>query len=68
MTVEELEKWLETTESKTAGWPKNAGEEGGESVGHDSGRKIVKILKENPNKVGSTETLHLHNSPLIWSC
>ena len=39
MTASQLEKWLATDESKRVG-QKN----GGESVGHDSGRKIVKIL------------------------
>lgn len=49
MTASELEKWLKSDDSNSAGWPK-AGEGGGESVGHDSGRKIVEILKSNPDK------------------
>lgn len=48
MTSTELEKWLKSDDSRSAGWPKE--DEGGESVGHDSGRKIVEILKSNPNK------------------
>merc|ERR1712054_483736 len=49
MTASELEKWLKSDDSRSAGWPKGEGEDG-ESVGHDSGRKIVDILKSNPDK------------------
>ncbi|KAF4947985.1 hypothetical protein FGADI_9980 [Fusarium gaditjirri] len=48
MTASELEKWLKSDDSNSAGWPKE--DEDGETVGHDSGRKIVEILKENPKK------------------
>lgn len=46
MTAPELEKWLKSESSEEAG----AGGESGETVGHESGRKIVDILKRNPNK------------------
>lgn len=45
MTVPELEKWLKSADSQESGWG-----EGEESVGHESGRKIVDILKRNPKK------------------
>ncbi|PHH86056.1 hypothetical protein CDD83_10817 [Cordyceps sp. RAO-2017] len=48
MTASELESWLKSEDSQSAGWPKE--DEGGESVGHDSGRKIVAILESNPDK------------------
>ena len=48
MTSNELEKWLKSDDSLSAGWPKETEE--GETVGHDSGRKIVEILKDNPDK------------------
>ena len=48
MTASELEAWLKSKDSTGAGWPKDNGS--GESVGHDSGRKIVEILKANPKK------------------
>ena len=48
MTVPELEKWLKSADSKQAGWSKDDG--GGESIGHDSGRRIIEILKANPEK------------------
>ncbi|KAM0372226.1 hypothetical protein ACHAO7_005263 [Fusarium culmorum] len=54
MTASELEKWLKSDDSNSAGWPKE--DENGESVGHDSGRKIVEILKENPKKEPSKYT------------
>lgn len=48
MTAPELEKWLNKPDSKNAGWAKDDGS--GESIGHESGNKIVDILKANPNK------------------
>ena len=48
MTASELESWLESPESTRAGQQKDDGS--GETVGHDSGRKIIEILKENPTK------------------
>ncbi|KAI9887073.1 MAG: hypothetical protein M1823_001145 [Watsoniomyces obsoletus] len=48
MTADELEEWLQTDASKQTGWTKDGGS--GESVGHESGRKITEILKKNPNK------------------
>lgn len=46
MSVSELEAWLKEESSESAGW----GGESGETVGHESGRKIVDILKRNPQK------------------
>lgn len=40
MSVDELEKWLDTPQSKEAGT----------GVGVESGHKIVDILKKNPDK------------------
>ncbi|MEV4085664.1 DUF3140 domain-containing protein [Nonomuraea fuscirosea] len=41
MTAKEIERWLDTDESKSVGQK----DDGGESVGHESGRKIVKLLQ-----------------------
>ncbi|KAA0113368.1 DUF3140 domain-containing protein [Mycolicibacterium sp. P9-22] len=41
MTAAELEKWLKSDESKEVGQKKD----GGESTGHESGRRIVEILR-----------------------
>lgn len=41
MRPAELERWLETEESRRVGWKP----EGGESVGHAAGRRIAGILR-----------------------
>ncbi|WP_410648942.1 DUF3140 domain-containing protein [Amycolatopsis sp. cmx-4-54] len=41
MTAKELENWLKTDESKNAGQHSD----GKESVGHESGRRIVDLLR-----------------------
>jgi hypothetical protein len=43
MTPKELEEWLQTEESKSVGQRDG----GGESKGHESGRRIVKIKRKN---------------------
>ncbi|KAF8537455.1 hypothetical protein BDD12DRAFT_663468, partial [Trichophaea hybrida] len=48
MPPDDLKNWLKT--SKFTGVLKPL-EHSGETVGHDSGRHIVSILKKNPNKV-----------------
>lgn len=50
MTASELEEWLKSKDSRSAGWPKGGGQGGGETVGHNSGRKIVEILRSNPDR------------------
>lgn len=50
MTAAELKKWLKSDDSQSAGWPKDDEKGEGESVGHDSGRKIIEILESNPDK------------------
>ncbi|KAL9120885.1 MAG: hypothetical protein Q9187_002564 [Circinaria calcarea] len=48
MSADELESWLGEEASAGAGWKK--ADESGETIGHESGRKIVGILKKNPDK------------------
>ncbi|KAK7521892.1 hypothetical protein IWZ03DRAFT_369711 [Phyllosticta citriasiana] len=48
MTPTELKDWLGTEESTGSGWGKDDGS--GETVGHESGRKIIEILEKNPDK------------------
>ncbi|KAI4951444.1 hypothetical protein J4E91_004154 [Alternaria rosae] len=48
MSADELQDWLGSEESAGAGWSKDNGS--GETIGHDSGRKIVTILQNNPQK------------------
>jgi hypothetical protein len=48
MTPSELESWLKSEDSTSSGWSEDDGS--GETIGHDSGRKIIEILKKNPKK------------------
>lgn len=45
MSASELQDWLGGAESAGAGWSKDDGS--GESIGHESGRKIVDILERS---------------------
>ena len=45
MSADEIEDWLETPESRRVGFRRD----GGESVGHASGRRIVGILRSGPS-------------------
>ncbi len=56
MSASELEKWLKTDESKQVG--QKAGE-GAESVGHDSGRKIIKILHTKKADLTDADEAHM---------
>ncbi|CRK04211.1 hypothetical protein BN1708_009636, partial [Verticillium longisporum] len=50
MTASDLETWLKSDDANSAGWPKDDADGDGETVGHESGRKIVEILKANPDR------------------
>jgi len=56
MTAGELEKWLETAESREVGQKKS---EDAESVGHDSGRKIIKLLQTRKDDLTSADEAHM---------
>jgi hypothetical protein len=56
MTAGELEKWLKTDESKSVGQKSSSG---AESVGHDSGRKIIKILHTKKADLTSGDEQHM---------
>lgn len=53
MAPKELEDWLETDESKQVGW----GE--GESVGHESGRRIVEIKRKKKDDLTEDDEAHM---------
>lgn len=53
MTPGELERWLETGESKSVG------EGEGESKGHRSGRRIVDILRSSDGDLGEQDYEHM---------
>jgi uncharacterized protein DUF3140 len=56
MTAAELEKWLGTDESKSVG-QKSRGS--GESTGHESGRRIIKILKAKKSDLTDDDYAHM---------
>ncbi|WP_201837595.1 DUF3140 domain-containing protein [Microvirga zambiensis] len=56
MAPAELEKWLETDESRSVGWTKE-GE--GESVGHHSGRRIVAIKRKQKAELDEDDYAHM---------
>ncbi len=54
MTASALEKWLDTDESRSSG-----DSSGGESTGHRSGRRIVKILSTNKSDLTEDDAAHM---------
>ena len=55
MTASELEKWLGSDESKSVGQKSG----GGESTGHESGRRIIKILKAKKSDLSDDDYAHM---------
>ena len=55
MTAKELEDWLGTDESRSVGQKDG----GGESVGHDSGRRIVAILRKRKGEETAEDVGHM---------
>ncbi len=55
MTPKELEEWLKTEESRSVG----QSDGGGESKGHESGRKIVEILQKNKSDYTDEDVEHM---------
>ena len=53
----ELSTWLETEESKHVGWRK--GTKGGESVGHESGRNIINLLRRKRDQLSEGDYKHM---------
>jgi Protein of unknown function (DUF3140) len=53
MAPKALEDWLQTEESKEVGW----GE--GESVGHESGRRIVAINRKKKDDLSDDDLAHM---------
>ena len=54
MTAKELDRWLSTDDSKDVGQ-----EDGGESTGHRSGRRIVKILQKKKSDRSAEDLAHM---------
>jgi hypothetical protein len=56
MTPAELEKWLDTEESKSVGWT-HEGES--EAVGHKSGKRIVEIKRAKKSDLSDDDLQHM---------
>jgi hypothetical protein len=56
MTASELDKWLNSDESKSVG-QKSGGK--GESTGHESGRHIVEILRAKKSDLSDGDYAHM---------
>ena len=55
MTPKELEEWLQTEESRSVG----QSDGGGESKGHESGRRIVEIRRKNKSDYTEDDIDHM---------
>ena len=55
MSRKELEDWLETDESRSVG----QSDGGGESKGHESGRRIVELLDKNKSDYTDDDVDHM---------
>jgi hypothetical protein len=55
MTEKELQRWLDTEESRSVGQSR----EGGESTGHESGRRIVTLLGKHKSELTDDDVAHM---------
>ena len=55
MKTKELEQWLQSDESKSVG----QSDGGGESIGHESGRRIVEIKRKNKSDYTDGDLEHM---------
>ncbi len=58
MSASELSKWLDTPESREVGF-KGASGDGKESVGHRSGRRIVRLLGKSTDQLTAGDIAHM---------
>lgn len=56
MTPSEIESWLETDESKSVGQPGGAG---GETVGRDSAKRILRIKDRKKSELSGEDYAHM---------
>jgi len=55
MTARQLENWLETDESRSVGQK----DDGGESTGHRSGRRIISLLGKRKGDLTDDDLAHM---------
>ena len=58
MTPGELEQWLKTEDSRRVGFKRD----GGESVGHASGRRILGILRKPKSELTDDDYAHMRKT------
>jgi hypothetical protein len=58
MEPADLRSWLKTAESKAVGWPKDRGPDE-ESVGHASGRRILRLLGKSQDRLTDDDLKHM---------
>ena len=63
MAPAELERWLDTEDSKRVGWKGADGKGDGESVGHKSGHRIVEIKRAK--KADRTDDDYAHMKKVV---
>lgn len=56
MSPAELERWLQTGESKSVGWTHEGDHE---SVGHQSGRRIIELTRKRSSDLDSGDLAHM---------
>lgn len=56
MTPKELEHWLATQESQSVGWTREGDDE---SVGHQSGRRIVQLKRKKVAELSDDDYVHM---------
>jgi hypothetical protein len=56
MAPKELERWLDTEESRSVGWTR---EEDDEAVGHKSGRRIVQLKRKKVAELSTDDYAHM---------
>ncbi len=59
MSPAEIEKFLDTNESRRVGWKGEDGQDDGESVGHASGRRIVAIKRTKKADLTDEDYAHM---------
>lgn len=59
MTPAELERFLDTDDSKRVGWKGEDGQGAGESVGHKSGKRIVAIKRTKKADLSDDDYAHM---------
>lgn len=57
MTAREIERWLETKESRSVGQTKPGAHE---AIGHQSGRKIIDLLNKSQSDYTEADFAHMH--------